>query len=198
MFFRFAISHEPKNEPAGSQASSNEKSPAPTPMNRNPRHDQGGDNRPDICARVKNSNGKGPLLLRKPFGNALYAGRKNSSFSETQPRTRRQKASKGSRRRVAHRSQTPKCHGQCITDSRSQSIDEPPDHNHPQGISCLKGKYQVSIINLVPAQIVLKRCFEHTENLAVHVILGDTQQQKCADHPTEISVARPGSYLGID
>jgi hypothetical protein len=36
---------------------------------------------------------------------------------------------------------------------------------------------------------MLKRFVEHSENVAVHIILGGAEKKECADHPAKIAWA---------
>ena len=74
---------------------------------------------------------------------------------------------------MAHCGEAPKCHCECITQPGTQAINETPKHDHSQRVGCLKRKYQVSVINLSPSEIVLQSGFKDAQDLAVHVIFGD-------------------------
>ena len=74
---------------------------------------------------------------------------------------------------MAHCRQTPKDHCQSVTNFGAQAVDESPHHNHSDGVRRLKREYQVSVVDLVPAESMLQRGFQDAEDLAVHVILGD-------------------------
>ena len=88
---------------------------------------------------------------------------------------------------MPHGSQAPEDHGQRIAQPRSQPIDHPAHHHHAHRVSRLKGKHQIAEVDLVPSQIVLQGGLENSQDLAVHVVFGDSEQQEGADDPAEIA-----------
>ncbi len=78
MLLRLAIKQQPECEPDEARSASNHKRPAPTPVNRDPRHHKRSDDSADICPGIKNSRSQRPLFFRKPFGDSFDAGRKNT------------------------------------------------------------------------------------------------------------------------
>jgi hypothetical protein len=88
---------------------------------------------------------------------------------------------------VRDRRQTPENHRQRITQPRPQAVHKLPHDHHAQGIGCLKRKDKIAVVDFVPAKIVLQGRLENAQDLAVHVVLGDTEQQQSADHPAEVT-----------
>ena len=159
MLLGLAIQQQPEDEPDEPQRPRNHERRAPTPVNRDPRHHKRSHDGADICPGIKDSRRQRPLFFRKPFGYGLNAGRKNSGFAESQCRTRDNKAGEGTGQGVAHRGQAPENHGERVTQSRAQSIDQPAHHHHANGIGCLEGKYQIAVVDFVPVEVVLKDSF---------------------------------------
>src|SRR5439155_23072235 len=54
---------------------------------------------------------------------------------------------------------------------------------------------QITVVNLVPAQVVLKSALEDAEDLAVHIVFGGSKQQQSADHPAKITSSGGTSSL---
>ena len=52
---------------------------------------------------------------------------------------------------------------------------------------------KIPVIDVVPAELVLEWTLQHSEYLAVHVILAHAEEQKPANHPAEA----PGKNAGL-
>jgi len=50
----------------------------------------------------------------------------------------------------------------------------------------MKSRYQIAVVDLIPAKLVLQRGLENAEHLAVHVVLGRAEKEESADHPAEV------------
>ena len=93
---------------------------------------------------------------------------------------------------MPHGSQAPEDHGQRVSQPRAQPVDDPADHQHPDGIETLKGKNQVAEVDVVPSQIVLQCALQNSQDLAVHVVFCSAEKQKGTDDPAEIAGRRRG------
>src|SRR5258708_28792021 len=91
---------------------------------------------------------------------------------------------------MSHRREAPENHGNSITNPRAHTVNQAAHKNHADRIGRLKREYQVSVVDVVPAQVVLKRAFQNAEHLPVHIVFGYAQKQEAADHPAEA----PGEY----
>src|SRR5580692_2365806 len=156
-------------------------------MNHDPGHDEWSNNGADIRARVEYSGRERSFFLREPFGNALDAGRKNAGFAETQRASGDHEPRKRIRDRMSHRREAPENHGDGITDTSAEAVNQAAYKNHAHGVGRLKSEHEISVVDIVPAKIVLEGALENAEDLAVHVILGYTEKQERADDPAEPS-----------
>ena len=94
---------------------------------------------------------------------------------------------------MRHRRQAPEDHGQRVAQPCAQPVYQPAHHHHADGVSRLKGKDEIAVVDFVPSQIVLQSGLENSQDLAVHVVLGDSEEQEGADDPAEIAGARRSS-----
>src|SRR5580704_19750078 len=94
---------------------------------------------------------------------------------------------------MAHGREAPENHGDGITDTSAEAVNQAAYKNHAHGVGRLKSEHEISVVDIVPAKIVLQRAFQHTEHLAVHVILGYTEKQERADDPAKA----PGEDAGF-
>ena len=62
-------------------------------------------------------------------------------------------------------------------------------------VSSLKRKDKITVVNLVPAQVVLKSALEDAEDLAVHIVFGGSKQQQSTDDPAKIASSGGTSSL---
>src|ERR1700730_8461246 len=176
MFFRLSIQPQPDNEPGESQRAGHQKCPAPSKVYGDPRDNEWRNDCADVRSGVEDSRCEGPLFFWKPLRHALNACRKYSGLPETQCGTSRYKTGKRERERVPHGCQAPENHGHGVTNSRTQAIDQAADKNHAQRIGGLEGKHKISIIDFIPAKLMLERNFEHAEHLPVHIVFGHAEK----------------------
>src|SRR5260370_4243820 len=156
-------------------------------MDSDPGHNERRDMWPDVRVGVENTRRQCTLFIWEPFRNALDARRENSRFAEPEGRPGNRKTGKRIRDRMAHGGKAPENHGDGVTYTRAQAVNQAAHKNHAQRVSRLEGEHQMSIANVIPAQIVLQRPFQHAKHLAVHVVLGYTEEQESADDPAEAS-----------
>jgi hypothetical protein len=45
----------------------------------------------------------------------------------------------------------------------------------------------MSVLDFIPAKLVLQIYFQHRQNLAVHIILGHAKEKNGANHPAKMS-----------
>ena len=91
---------------------------------------------------------------------------------------------------MRHGGHAPEQHRQSISHSRSHAIDESPYHQHANSVSRLKHKHQITVIDFVPSEIVLQRCFQDAQNLPIHVVLADSDEKHRADDPAELALRK--------
>src|SRR4029077_8178989 len=127
MLIRLAVKQEPENQPRKSESASEEEGGAPAPVQRDPRHDERGDDGADACASVKDSGGEGALFFGEPFGDTFDAGGENAGLAESERRARRGKTGKGTCGGVGHGREAPKSHGQRVAHACAETIDEAAD-----------------------------------------------------------------------
>ena len=77
---------------------------------------------------------------------------------------------------MRHRGQTPARHRQRVSDACSQPIDQAANYQHAERVSSLKSEYEIAVINLAPAELVLQGILQDADHLAVHVVLGRAEQ----------------------
>ena len=94
-------------------------------------------------------------FFRKPFRNALDAGREDSGFSKSECRPGNHEADERVCDCVPHRSEAPENHGNGIANASTKSIDHSTDENHAQRISRLKREHEIPVIDLIPTEFVL-------------------------------------------
>ena len=73
---------------------------------------------------------------------------------------------------MSHGSQAPENHCQGVAEACAHTIHHPADRDHAHGVSRLKSKHKIAVVNFVPAEIVLQGALENSEDLAIHVVLG--------------------------
>src|SRR5229473_6175576 len=156
-------------------------------MKGDPGYDQRGNNCTDVRTCVENSRRQRTLFLWEPFRNGLDARRENSGFAEPESRSGNHKAGKRICDCMSHGGKTPENHGNGIAKPCAQAVYQAAHKDHAQRIGCLKGEHQMSVADVVPAKLALKRTFQHAEHLPVHVVLGYTEKQESADDPAEAS-----------
>ena len=76
---------------------------------------------------------------------------------------------------MRHRSQAPEDHGQRVTQPGPQPVHQPAHHHHAYCVSRLKSENQIAVVDFVPSQIVLQGGLENSQDLAVHVVFGDSE-----------------------
>ena len=84
MLFGLAIQQQPEYEPDESERAGDNECPAPTPVNRDPRHNERSNYGAHVCSGVENSCRQGSLSLREPLGDGFDACWEDSGLSETQ------------------------------------------------------------------------------------------------------------------
>ena len=72
-----------------------------------------------------------------------------------------------------------------VSEARSHAIDQASDEQETQSVGSLKNRDHVAVVDLVPAEVVLQRALQDADHLAVHVVLGDAEEQESADDPAE-------------
>ena len=88
---------------------------------------------------------------------------------------------------MRHGGHAPEEHRQSISHARSHTIDEAPYHQHANGVSRLKHKHQIAVIDFVPSEVVLQSYFQDAQNLAIHVVFADSHEKHRADDPAELA-----------
>jgi hypothetical protein len=88
---------------------------------------------------------------------------------------------------MCHGSQTPTDHCESEAETRAQTIHDSPHRNQAGSVGCLKCKYQIAIVDLAPPKFMLQSSFEHSQDLAIHVVLCYAEQQERADDPAKMS-----------
>src|SRR5437016_2360362 len=83
MLFGPSVEQQPQNQPCEAESPCEQESPPPTQMHRNPRHDQRGNDRANVRARVENPRRQRPFFLWKPFRDALDTRGENTGFAES-------------------------------------------------------------------------------------------------------------------
>src|ERR1700739_847315 len=183
------IEQKPKNQPHKAQGARNYKRSSPSPVHGDPRHDPWGKNCANIGSRIEDSGCQRPLLPWEPLCYGLDARGKNPSFSKTEGRPCQDEAKKGNADGMGHGSQAPKHHRESVTKTGAEAIHQSPHGQHSNGIRRLKNKNQVTVVDLIPAQVVLECALQHPQDLAVHVVLSYSEQKKTADYPAEMTHA---------
>src|SRR6185369_59730 len=107
MFFRTSIKQQPRYEPDETDRARGDECGAPTPRDRDHRHDERRYERADVRAGVKDSSRERAFFLREPFSNSLDRRRKVSRLTETEQETRRTEAKHSVSQRMGHRRYTP-------------------------------------------------------------------------------------------
>src|SRR5215813_737577 len=87
---------------------------------------------------------------------------------------------------MACRDEAPENHRQRIAHSCADAIDDPTAYGHPHRVRTLKSNYEVPVVDIVPSQIILEQCFQHSKQLPVHVILRDSEEQQRTDDPAKM------------
>ena len=88
---------------------------------------------------------------------------------------------------MGHGGQTPEGHGESVAEAGAETIDEAADQKHSRGVGDLKIGDEMTVLDVIPAEIVLQSGFEDAEELAIHVIFCDTEEEECADDPAEVA-----------
>src|SRR5713226_5287464 len=189
MFVGLPVEQKPKGEPHKSECAGEDERRAPAPVLRDPWHDERSDDGAGVCAGVEDSGGEGALFFGEPFGDALDAGGKNAGFTESERETRSGKAGEGTCGGVGHGRKAPEGHGERVADARTETIDEAAHEQHACRIGDLKIRDEVTVLNIVPAEVVLQRGFQHAEDLAIDVVFRYAEKEERADHPAEITYA---------
>src|SRR5260370_23360348 len=156
MLLRCTVEQQPKNQPGKAESAGQEESPAPAQMDSDPGHNQRRDNCADVRAGVENSRRQCTLFLWEPFRNALDARRENSRFAEPQGRAGNHKATQRICHCMSHGGKAPENHGDGVTYTRAQAVNQAAHKNHAYRVSRLKGEHQMPKANIIPAKLVRK------------------------------------------
>src|SRR6266446_10196396 len=187
MLVRLAVEQKPENKPDKAEDAGEEKRGAPTPMQRDPGHDERRHDGACVCASVENSGGEGALFFGEPFGDALDAGGKNAGLAEAEGGARDGEGGEGTCGGVRHGREAPEGHRDCIPDARAEAIDEAPNEQHASGIGDLKIRDEVAVLDVVPSEVVLQGGLQDAKDLTIDVVFRDAEKKERANHPAEIA-----------
>src|SRR6266849_3580933 len=147
MFVWLPVEQKPKGEPHKSECAGEDERRAPAPVQRDPWHNERGDDGAGVCAGVEDSGGESALLFGEPFGDALDAGGKNAGLAESKSEARGRKAGEGTCGSMGHGRETPESHRQRVARARTETIDEAAHEQHARRISELKIRDEVAVLD---------------------------------------------------
>src|SRR5882724_951376 len=102
MRFGLRVQRDPEGKPQQTNCAGQNKSPLPTPVNRNPGHRERSNDGADIRAGVKDAGGKGALFFGKPFRSSFDRGWKISGLADAQGGPGHPKTKSRPRESMAH------------------------------------------------------------------------------------------------
>lgn len=192
VIFGTAVEQHPQNKPGETERAGEQKRPAPAEIRGNPWKEKRREHRTNAGAGVEDAGGKRAFFFREPFGDALNAGGEDAGLEEAESGTRGHEARERASGGVSHGGQAPENHGDGVTDARAEAVNESAHAEHSRGVGKLEDADEIAVVNFVPAEGVLQGAFEDAEDLAIHVVFCDAEEQQGADDPAEASGEEPG------
>ena len=168
---------------------------APAPRERH--HQHGNDHRnqhgADVGAGIEKAGGERALLPGEPLGHGLDAGRKVGRFAESQEKHGDAKGERRGGQAGRHGREAPQHDrdGKCL--ARPQPVREPSGHHKADRVRHFERGRDISIGDVVPADLLAKGHLKIAENSAVDVGHHRGEEQQAANHP---SVSRRGRPFG--
>ena len=145
--------------------------------------------RPHCRAGVENPCGQRPLALGKPFGHGFDGTRKIPCLSHPQQSARYRKGGHAARQGLPHGGKRPPRHGQRKARPRAQPVDDPPEHQHHDGVGKLEGEDDPAIVALRHAEDLLHMMGEDRDGAAINVVDDGAKEQDSANQPTQVRQA---------
>src|SRR5579883_1766199 len=192
VIFGTAVEQQPEDEPGEAERAGDQKGPAPAEMGGDPRNEERRDHRADAGAGVEDAGGEGAFFFRKPFGDTLDAGGEYAGLEETESGARGHEGGERAGGGVSHGGGAPENHGDAVADARPDAVNQRAHAEHTRGVSELEETDEIAVVDFAPSESVLQGAFEDAENLAIHVIFCDAEEQQRTDNPTEA----PGEEAG--
>lgn len=178
-------------------------------MQRDPRHHQRRDQRADVRARVEDARGQRALFAGKPFRHGLDGSGKTPCLAQPKRKPRQCKSRRCARdhhdreprrgiqiqrwqaqsgkpvsRRVGHGGEAPQDHGQGESAPRAHPIHDATGQQQADGVGQLEAENDGGINAFVaPLKFLHQRRFEDADDLAVNVIDGRGEEEKCTNDP---------------
>src|SRR5215471_4482908 len=187
MLFRNSIDGPPRNQPDKAESTCDQKCRSPSIVALNPWNDEWRCQRADVRAGVEDAGRQSPFVFGKPFRNGLDAGREVAGLAQSQRNASRPKAHHRLCQRMRHCRQTPEHHRQGKALSCSQPVHHSSGKQQADGVSELKGKNDVAVVNLIPTNLTLKSLLKQTYDLAVNVVDGSSKKQQRTDNPAIVA-----------
>jgi len=154
-------------------------------MQRDPRHQQRGEDGSHVGSRVEDAGGQRALAARKPFGHGLDRGREISRLAQAEGEACQSETPHAKGQRVSHRRKAPRENWNGIAVAGADQIDSPPEDDEPDGIGGLKRGDDVAVLHFAPADLLPKARRENAENLPVEVIDRRRGEEQRTDRPAE-------------
>ena len=153
-------------------------------------HDQRGDDRPDIGARVEQPDGIGALAGRKPFGHRLDAGREVAGFADAEAEARERELRDRIGAAMGHVRDLPDDEGDRIAEARADHVDQPAETDISDRIGELEEEDDVGKVGLGPAELGRQCRLQHADHLPIDIVDDGRRKQQADDHPAVAPGAR--------
>ncbi len=195
------IAEPPHRQPGCTEHAGEQECRLPAPGCGNQRHQQRGDNGPDIGAGIEDAGGQRTLTAREPFGYRLERCRKIARFAKAQEKPRNRKPHHAGGQGMPHRRQAPEADRQRIAEPRAEAVDHRTAAQQTQRIRRLECGDDIAVLDFVPTDLRLQERRQHAQYLAIHIVDGGGGQQQGANppaHPAEpcrCSLRRCGGHV---
>src|SRR4030095_12535472 len=103
----WSIEHPPRDEPDKTDCACDDERRAPSPLDRDYRHDERRDESADVCPRVENAGSERAFFFGKPLGHSLNCRRKVSCFTQAKQEASNTEPEHRVSQSMAHRREAP-------------------------------------------------------------------------------------------